>query len=128
MSSMQAADVREQLADLDAALAVLVELPGRRQQVAGRRELELRLGERQRLAVHLGELRLGVEGIDVRDAAVHEQEDDAPGPGREVRRPGGQRVGTARRFALAGTALGGEQAEEGHMAKAAGDAAQGCAA
>ena len=44
-------DVREQLADFDAALAVLAELPGRLQQVAGLGELHARLGERQRLAV-----------------------------------------------------------------------------
>src|SRR5262249_49744944 len=42
-------------------------------------------GVGQRLAVELRQRRLGVEGIDVRRAAVHEQPDDAPGGGGEVR-------------------------------------------
>ena len=53
------ADLRKQLADLDAALAVLLKFPGRGQQVARRGELELRLGERQRLAVISASFGLG---------------------------------------------------------------------
>ena len=43
----------------------------------------LRFGER--LAVELGEFRLGIERIDVRHAAIHETEDDVFGPRGEVR-------------------------------------------
>ena len=49
------------------------------------------------LAVVGEQPRLGIEGIDVRDAAAHEQEDDALRPGREVRRLGCERVGLAAR-------------------------------
>ena len=44
-----------------------------------------RLRSRQRLAVVLVEQRLGVEGVDLRRPAVHEQVDDVLGLGREVR-------------------------------------------
>ena len=75
MSSTQLADVREELADLDAALAVLLELERRRERRAGA-PLGLQR-DRQRLAGVLRERRLGVERVDVRRAAVHEQVDDA---------------------------------------------------
>ena len=78
MSSAHRADVREQLADLHAALAVLLERERRSHQRAG-----LALGgdraAGQRLAVVLVEHRLGIEAVDLRQAAVHEQEDDALG-------------------------------------------------
>ena len=48
------------------------------------------------LAVVLRQRRLGVERIDVRRAAVHEQEDDPLGPRREVRRLRRQRIAAAR--------------------------------
>ena len=48
-----------------------------------------RFARRQRLAGVLRQRRLGVEGIDVRRAAVHEQVDDALGLGREVAAPWG---------------------------------------
>ena len=81
---MQPADVREELADLDAALAVRRELERRRHAGPPR----LRRWARSRsacgpLAVVLRERRLGVERVDVRRPAVHEQEDDPlrPRPG-----------------------------------------------
>ena len=51
-----------------------------------------RLAVRQRLAVVLRQHRLGIEGIDVRRAAVHEEEDDALGLAGKRRRFGRQRV------------------------------------
>ena len=51
--------------------------------------------EADALAVPLRQLRLGVEGIDLRRPAVHEQVDDALGLGREVRRLGSERIGQA---------------------------------
>ena len=50
---------------------------------------------------YLLQRRLGVEGIDVRRAAVHEQEDDPLRPRGEVRRPGGQRIRGDRRLRVA---------------------------
>ncbi len=58
---------------------------------------------RQRLAGILRQRRLGIERIDVRRPAVHEQVDDALGLGRKVRRARRQRVGVDH-------VLGGEQA------------------
>ena len=51
---------------------------------------EVRLGSG--LPWYFVEHRLGVERVDVRRPAVHEQVDDLLGPGREVGRPRGQRV------------------------------------
>ena len=51
---------------------------------------------RQRLAVVLVEQRLGVERVDVRRPAVHEQVDDPLGLAGEVRRLRGQRVDVGR--------------------------------
>ena len=73
------------------------ELPGGRQAVDGQRAEQLGLLERQRLARVLGELGLVVEQIHVRRAAGHEQEDDALGLGRVVRRHDRQRVGPPHR-------------------------------
>src|SRR4029077_19909321 len=73
---------------LDAALAVMLErerrFHQRRRAAAIARGAEL-LG--QRLAVIAGERGFRIEGIDVRRAAVHEQENDALGERREVRGP-----------------------------------------
>ena len=73
------AEMREQLTDLDAALAVLFERERRLHERAG---LALR-GHRtagERLPVVLREHGLGIERIDLREAAIHEEEDDALGP------------------------------------------------
>ena len=83
-----AADVREQLADLLAGLAELLEAVLRAeadQLLALQLRDLLALGERlrHRLAVHLGELGLVVEGFEVRRAAGLVEEDDALGLGRE---------------------------------------------
>src|SRR4051812_43952922 len=56
-----AGDVWEQLADPGAPLAVLLELPGRAEEVAGFAGDDARLGERQRLAVVALEERLVIE-------------------------------------------------------------------
>ena len=76
-------DVREQLADGHAGFAMGLELPGAFQPlaIAARRGV---LGVGERLAVKVRQLGLGVEGIDMRDAAVHETEDDVLGPRPEV--------------------------------------------
>ncbi len=86
-------------ADFNSALAIFVELkwrcecgaglPFRRQHAAG-----------QGLAGIFGERWLGVERIDVRRAAVHEQMDDVFGTRGEMRRSRQQRVGCRRGSAL----------------------------
>ncbi len=86
-----APDVREELADLLARLAELLERVLRREALE-RLPLELRdrhpRRERagHRLAVHLGELRLVVERLQVRRPAGHAEEDDPFRLRREVRR------------------------------------------
>ena len=104
--------LREQLADLDAALAVLLELERR-----GERRAGLPLGRqvrRQRLARLFGQRGLGVERVDMGRPAVHEQVDDPFGLRRELRRLRRQRVGPVadRRSARAAT---GEQARLRHQ-------------
>ena len=86
-------DVRKQLADLDAAFAVPFERERRRQQLAALAAAVLR-GQRlgQRFARVLGQFGLGIERIDVRRPAVHEQEDEPLGPRGEVRGLGSERV------------------------------------
>ena len=86
------ADFRKDIADLNAALAVLLEAEGRFQQVAGL-ALGLQIAGGHGLAVVLIEHRLGVEGIHLRGAAVQKKEDDAFRFGREVGRFGGERIG-----------------------------------
>ena len=85
-------DVCEQLTDLDAAPAVLLELEG-----AGQRATGLALGLeaerlRDRLAGVLVQGRLGVERVDVAGAAVEEKVDDALGPAGEMSGVRGERV------------------------------------
>ena len=73
-------DVRKELAHFDAAPAMLFEFPRRLHQPA---DVSLREGERslerKRLAVIPNQPRLGVERIDARWAAVHEEKDHALG-------------------------------------------------
>ena len=91
-SSTCSAVCGEDLADLDAALAVLLE-PERRPEARCRscaRCVRFPLG--QRLACVLVQERLGVEGIDLRRSAVQEDVDDVLGLGGEVRRPRRQRI------------------------------------
>ena len=84
---------REQFAERNAALAVSFELKRRFQQPAhlffGKREGAL---ERQRLAVIAFEPGLGVIDIEVRRAAVHENEDRPLGPRLKMRLLRGKRV------------------------------------
>ena len=90
MSSIDSRHVREQLADLDAALAVLLELERRAERRAGLRSV-LQIATRQLSGrAYLVRARLGIERIHVRRPAVHEQVDDALGLGREMRRRGQQ--------------------------------------
>jgi hypothetical protein len=86
-------NVGKQFTDLDATLAVLLELPRRLEQIARGGELDTRLGKRQVLAVALLQFRLRVEGVDLRGAPLHEQENDALGPRGEVRILGGEGLG-----------------------------------
>ena len=95
-------DMRKQVADRDAALAVIPELPGAAEHVADVVELR-RVGlDLDRLPVLAVETWLGVERVHLRWPAVHEQEDDARGLGRKVRglwapadlSPTGWRAGT----------------------------------
>ena len=91
ISSATVAEVREERADLLARLAELLEgvLRGEALQLLAL-ELgdRLPLGERlgHRLAVHLGQLRLVVERLQVRRPAGHAQEDDPLGLRGEVQR------------------------------------------
>ena len=80
--------VREQIADPRPALAVPAELPRRLHHLADVGELRrLQLAHRlvRVLAVELLQQRLVVEGIHLRRAAVHVEEDDALRLGRVVR-------------------------------------------
>ena len=78
------ADPREDVADLDAALAVGPELEGRLHESAGGPvRLDLRPGHR--LSIKPGESRFRVERVDMRQPAVEVQEDDAFRPRGEMR-------------------------------------------
>ena len=86
------ADMRKQVADRDAALAVVPEFPGAAEHVADIVELR-RMGlDLDRLPVLAVETRLGIKRVHLRWPAVHEQEDHARRLGREVRRLGRERV------------------------------------
>jgi hypothetical protein len=71
---------------------VLLEFPRRFQQVRRGGELHPRLGKGIRLAVVAIQQRLGIERVDVRRAAFHEQKDDPLGPRRQMRRFGCERI------------------------------------
>jgi hypothetical protein len=110
--------VREQIADGQSRLAVAAKAPGALQPAA------VAIGGRiagieKWLIVAALELRLGIERIDVRDAAVHEAENDVLGPRPMVR------LGEA--FVL-GSCFLGEHAAEGEPAKAVGGGAEHVAA
>ena len=75
-------DAGKQLANLDAALAVLLE---RERRAKGRAGLALgREVQRNGLAVVLGELGLRVERVDLRRTTVHKQKNHALGLGGQV--------------------------------------------
>ena len=71
------ADVRKQVTDGNAALAVVAELPGTLEHIAHVVELGGVGLDLDRLAVFAIEPGLGVERIELGRTAVHEQEDDA---------------------------------------------------
>ena len=81
------ADVREELADLEAALAVARELERRLHQRAGP-ALGGHGAAGKRLAVILRQHRLGIEAVHLRQPAVHEQEDDVLGARRMMQSAG----------------------------------------
>ena len=118
MSSTQRRQVREEVADPLAALAVLLELPLRPDDpplVLLAAPAERLDGDR--LAVELVQLRLVVERVDLARPAVHEQEDDALGLRRRSAAASGRAgwptgVGAvgARRRRVAEEAVAGEQA------------------
>ena len=87
------ADVRKQIADGEAAFSVAVEFPRTFQEVAVVVEDRGIDGEFGRLAVLFGELRFGVEAVDLRHATVHVEEDDMFGARCEVRHLGIERRG-----------------------------------
>src|SRR5262245_6342611 len=117
-------DLWEQIARPPTALPVLAELPQRFHHTV-RRAAHPRVGddagvvEAQSLAVVLQQARLVVIGIDVADAALHEQEDDAPGLRGEVKPPGSRHGGAS------GV---GSQAGKGEITEAAGGALEGLTA
>lgn len=69
-------DVWKEIADRDATLAILPELPGRLEHLAN--IIELRRGHLgfDRLSVFFGQAWLGVKGIHLRRATIHVEEDD----------------------------------------------------
>ena len=69
--------MREQFADRDSALAVLLEFPWAGECVANIVELSLFDLCRKRLTVSLVEFRFRIERIDLRYASIHIQEDHA---------------------------------------------------
>ena len=81
----------KEVADRNAALAVAPEREGRLHQAAQilGRKLERQL-EGDGFAVILVQPWLGVEGVDLGRAAVHEHEDDPLGSGAEVGKPGSE--------------------------------------
>ncbi len=90
------------IADRDTAFAVLLELPGRFQQVARCGECGTRgLSKGNGLPSSRVEERLGVEGVDLRRATFEKNEDDPLGPGGEMRLPGGEGIGVAARASSA---------------------------
>ena len=117
----------EELAHRLAAFPVPAEFPGRLQQVPRLGKGDLGLGERQGFAVHLRQLGFGIEGVDVRDAAVQEEEDDPLGPGAEMSRLGPERIETSR-GSPRGPGIQRGQPREGQVAEAAGDLTQEVAA
>jgi hypothetical protein len=84
-------NVGEQLRNPGTAFAVLLELPEGLHELLADGGAGGRL-ERQILAIVLDEAGFVVERIDLGGAAVHEQEDDAFGARRMVRRFGGQGI------------------------------------
>src|SRR5215472_14869273 len=89
--------MRKQIADPFAALAVLLKLPARLDDAS--LVLDATAARRfyfDRLIVHADHRRLIVKGVDVAGPTVHEQKDDTLGFGLEVRLLRGERIGKLR--------------------------------
>ena len=110
-------NVGKEIADGQPARAVTAEGPRRSHQMARCRELSRRI-EGQRFAGALIQDGLGVECVNVRDAAVHEQEDDARRATSVVRRPGSCQVSAGSTLVLTSQRLLVQQGHQGHVAKA----------
>ena len=89
------AEMRKHVTDRDAALPVANELEWRRKRCTGQ-PLGHEVGDRQGFAVVPSQHRLGVKAVHVRQAAVHENVNDALGPGRKVRAAWRERIGQIR--------------------------------
>jgi hypothetical protein len=77
-------DVGEQIADFDAALAVIFKLEWRLKRRAGA-ALGFEIVHRQRLAVEFGENRFGIKRVNVRRSAIGKNVNDALGLARKMR-------------------------------------------
>ena len=108
------AQVRKQAGDPKTAFTMLIELPGRAQELGSVPTW---------LAVVGRELGLVVKGVDVRGRTAHGEEDDVLGTRGEVRLLLGEWI-----VGRCGTGLFGRHGGEGDGAEATGDAAQGVAA
>ena len=76
-----------------------------------------------RVPLYFSRARLGVEGVHLRGAAVHEQEDDALGRRLEHRRPGGERIVGRLRLGSQ-QAFAGQHGGQAQRAEAAADPAE----
>ena len=85
-------DVWKQVADLDAAFAVMVKLPRGLQQRSGRCELNSGFVERQWLPVVPRQQRFGFKRVDMRRPTLHKQKDDPFGSSGKMRCGCGQRI------------------------------------
>ena len=107
-------DLREEVRHLDARLAVALGFPRGAHDISVVVEDRALDRHRHRFSVQFGQGGLGVEGVDVRDAAGHVAEDDVLGLGLERALAGG--------FGAEGGS--GEQAGQGDATKAQGAAAE----
>src|SRR5205085_2593389 len=81
-------DLRKQLTHLKSRLSMLTKLPRRAQQISLLAYIEFW----RRLAVALSQTWFGIERVDVRWSAGHEQENHPLGARREVRQLRSQRI------------------------------------
>ena len=115
-----AGHVREEVADRNAALPVLAEFPWRLQHGTDIVELRRRHFHFDRLAMFLRQPRLGIKRIDLRRAAVDEQEDHVLRLRAEMRRPRHKQIGARRRTTGRAVARLGQERGQGHCTKAIG--------
>src|SRR5262249_9083491 len=98
--------VREQVADIFAALAILLEVPFRPNDASPVTMTAASEGAHVNglsvEAIHIGFV---VERIDLARPAIHEEKDDAFGLGGKVPLPDGQRIGGARRWLIGEEAI-----------------------